>query len=316
MPGEPAVGPLRAERAPAAPLSRDARAGARRVAARAAATLLHAGAIALLLAHPPAEEQRAEPPAIPVELVSVPEAARDAASQPNRPPPPAQAPRVSGGDLDRAPGQPFDAAAPSSRNPAAAAPSPVTAPARSAQALEPTPQSEPPAPVAAPVLPPQPQEAVAEVEPAPVPPREMKDIVAEVAPAPLPRVNPTTPPHPPERSAALSPPQAPAQARRESERRGEGGGDRYLNAVRRDILRNRIYPPAARSLGLAGTAEYAMLLDRQGRLLRLRLLQSSGADILDKAGMGAIERSAPFRPLPPDIIGDEVELVVAVHMAP
>ncbi len=51
-------------------------------------------------------------------------------------------------------------------------------------------------------------------------------------------------------------------------------------------------------------------------VVRLRLLQSSGADILDKAGMGAIERSAPFRPLPPDILGDKVELVVAVHMAP
>lgn len=314
MPGKPTVDSLRAERAPAAPLSRDARAGGRRVAARGAAMLLHAGAIALLFAHPPAEEQRAEPPAIPVELVSMPEAPREAAPRPDRPPP-AHGPRVSGEDLDRTPGQSSVALAPSSRDPAPAAPPPVPTPARSAQALEPTPQSEPPAPVAAPMLPPQPQEAVAEVEPAPVPPPDMKDAVTGVEPAP-PRVKPTPPPHPPERTAALSPPPPPAQARRESERRGEGGGDRYLNAVRRDILRNRIYPPAARSLGLAGTAEYAMLLDRQGRLLRLHLLQSSGAEILDKAGMGAIERSAPFRPLPPDIIGDKVELVVAVHMAP
>lgn len=315
MPGEPAVGPLRAERAPAAPLARDARAGARRVAARSAAMLLHVGAIALLLAHPPAAEQRADPPAILVELVSMPEAPREAAPQPNRPPP-AEGPRVSGGDLDRTPGQPSVALAPSSRDSAPAAPSPAVAPARSAQALEPTTQSEPPAPVAAPVLPPQPQEAVAEAESALVPPPEMKDAVTGAEPEPLPRVKPTPSPHPPERNAALSPPPPPAQARSESERRGEGGGDRYLNAVRRDILRNRIYPPAARSLGLAGTAEYAVLLDRQGRLLRLRLLQSSGADILDKAGKGAIERSAPFGPLPPDIVGDKVELVVAVHMAP
>ena len=315
MPAEPAVGPLCAERAPAAPLSRDARAGARRVAARGAAMLLHAGAIALLLAHPPAEERRAEPPPIPVELVSTPEAPREPVTQPDRPPP-AHGPRVSGENLDRTPGQPSVAPAPSSHDPAPAAPPPVPAPGRSAQALEPTTQSEPSAPVAAPVLPPQPQEAVAEVASAPVPPPETKDAVAEVERAPPPRVKPTPPPHPPERTAALSPPPPSAQARSERERRGEGGADRYLNAVRRDILRNRIYPPAARLLGLAGTAEFAVLLDRQGRLLRLRLLQSSGAEILDKAGMGAIERSAPFRPLPPDIIGDKVELVVAVHMAP
>ena len=38
-------------------------------------------------------------------------------------------------------------------------------------------------------------------------------------------------------------------------------------------------------------AEYAALLDRRGRLFRLRLLRSSGTDILDNAGVAATERS-------------------------
>ena len=140
--------------------------------------------------------------------------------------------------------------------------------------------------------------------------------MAELAPAPQSRVKQPAPSPPRGRSAALPPSPLPDQTRTERQRPGESGGDRYLNTLRRDILRNRVYPPAARSLGLAGTAEYSMLLDRQGRLLRLRLLRSSGADVLDKAGMAAIERSAPFQPLPPDIIGDKVEVVVAVHLAP
>jgi len=59
-----------------------------------------------------------------------------------------------------------------------------------------------------------------------------------------------------------------------------------------------------------------VLVDRKGRLLRVRLLRSSGTDVLDKAGVEMIERSAPFRPLPPDIIGEVVDLVVTLHLAP
>ena len=97
---------------------------------------------------------------------------------------------------------------------------------------------------------------------------------------------------------------------------GKGNGDSFLNTMVDEILRNRFYPAAARSAGLSGTAQYAMLLNRQGRLMRLRLLRSSGSDILDKAGIEMIERSAPFHPLPPEIIGEVVDLIVTLHIAP
>lgn len=305
MPRDLAIAPVTAERAPVPPLSVDTEAGMRRAAARGAAMLLHAGAIALLLAHPPAEEQRAAQPAMPVELVSAAALERAAPPQPVRPPPPAIGPRVSGGDLDRAPGQASDAKTQPHPNPTAT-PEPPVADAAVAEQTPVVAGAAPPADVPAP-------NSVAAV---PVPPPEAKDATAELAPALQSRIEHPAPSPPSGRSAALSSPPPSDQTRTEHLRPGQSGGDRYLNTVRRDILRNRAYPPAARSLGLAGTAEYSMLLDRKGRLLRLRLLRSSGADILDKAGMAAIERSAPFQPLPPDIIGDKVEVVVAVHLAP
>lgn len=246
-----------------ASLSRDIWLDGCRAAALAAALLLHAGVFALLLVKLTAEEPSAEPPTIPVELVSVPEPQPKAKPEPQPTP---QVYRESGGDPDRAPGRSSDAAIPAHRE------------------LAPEPR---------PATPVQPAEASGPSSP------------TEPAARPLPVASPVPPP-----------PRPPAQARTQSVLRGEGGGNRYLNAVRDDILRNRIYPSLARSLGLVGTAEYELIVDRQGHLLQVRLLRSSGARILDQAGLEAIELSAPLRPLPPDIAGDTVGMVLVLYIGP
>ena len=261
--------------------SGDAHRTRRRAAAISAALLLHASLLAFLLLEPEKDEP---PPPIAVELVAAPPPQPSArpqaptASEPPATPAASASPRATGGPLEREVGQPPDVPAPTR-------PETVPEPAPSKARAEPAPPAAGDAATAALPL-----------------PSEAKPGTAHPAPAAA--------------RTAAAPPQPPARSRVESEAVGKGGGDRYLNTVRDEIERNRLYPPAARTLGLVGTAQYAMLVDRRGRLMRVRLLHSSGADILDKAGIEMIERSAPFQPLPPEIIGEVVDLVVTLRLAP
>ncbi|HEY6335913.1 MAG TPA: TonB family protein, partial [Alphaproteobacteria bacterium] len=160
--------------------------------------------------------------------------------------------------------------------------------------------------------------------PAPVPQQLVK--TPEPAPAPKPPAAPDkTPPQvaalPPSSSNKGQPALAPARpnedsspVRVESNMRGQGGGDRYLNELRDDIVSNLIYPNAAR--GESGVARYAMLVNRRGYLLQLRLVQTSGSTALDRAGMDAIQNTAPFRPLPPNIMGESIGIEAVLVISP
>jgi protein TonB len=280
MPDEPLAGYHSAERPKLAPLSDDAGAEPRRALATAAAFFVHAAAIALVLVKLPIAEPPAEPPPIPVEVVAEaapkPEAQAKPSPQPESSPQP-QVSRESGGDL--APGQaPVAAVTPIAR---------------------PVPKPRPPAPA-------QPLSAQ------PVPDLSSP---AEQSTVPVPA---ESAPPPSETEQALIPVPQPYPPLAEwpdtSPRRGEGGGDPYLNAVRDSVLRHFVYPSAANSAHVTGTAQYEITLDRQGRLLGVRLLQSSGNGILDEAGTESIEHAAPFGPLPSDVVGERVGLVFTFYM--
>ena len=49
------------------------------------------------------------------------------------------------------------------------------------------------------------------------------------------------------------------------------------------------YPHAARRRGYEGTVIMEVLVDREGRVEKLRVLESSGHDMLDRAAMGAVK---------------------------
>jgi protein TonB len=265
---------------PLAGAGRDRR---RRVVALAAAFALHALILAALILGPRDRAPPAPPPPIPVEIAVLPP------PKPRMPPPlpakaaPPQPPviRQSGGDSDKKAGE---------------------APA------EPAPRKLEPAEAPA-ATPPRPVEVAK--QPSPGLPAE-RSPAAEV---PLP-VAPPSPPPKPERSLAALPPSQhpPPQRPRESDLRGEGGGDRYLNAMRDQILANLIYPAAAREVGAAGVATYELAVDRTGRLMEAHLLRSSGFYALDQAGLNAIELSTPFRPLPAELGGPVVRMVLTLYM--
>jgi protein TonB len=135
----------------------------------------------------------------------------------------------------------------------------------------------------------------------------------------VPPVPPKKPPVPAARQTAIPvpapTPAAPTTLDADAER-GQGGGDRYLNAMRDDIRRHRVYPPTAELFRITGTATYDIAINRQGELLDARISKSSGYDILDRAGLQTIRLSAPFEPVPDDIPGDPIRLILRLSIGP
>jgi len=234
-----------------------------------AAIFLHVSAILSVLVEWPDMGRPIERLEIPVELVfETPPKAEESRETP----PPDE--RESGGDPNLARGRPAEIA------PQAAAPpeSPAAKPA------------ETPSPLA---------------EPAP------PDPVAEFAP-PLKKPAPPSPPIPPKPAEAppapAQQPTPPAQTTQAAPRQpsrlsmiGQGGGDVYLNQLHDLIEKQRSYPDIANPMRLSGVAVFELRLNRDGEIVSVILLRSTGAGPLDQEGVKIVRRSGPFPPVPVDI---------------
>lgn len=77
-----------------------------------------------------------------------------------------------------------------------------------------------------------------------------------------------------------------------------GGEDaRHSDAVsliRTSIERTKAYPAAARRRGIEGTATAEFAISGNGRPVNIRIVRSSGSQILDAAALETITRAAPF----------------------
>jgi periplasmic protein TonB len=94
-------------------------------------------------------------------------------------------------------------------------------------------------------------------------------------------------------------------------------GDPYLNRLMELIEAHRIYPRVTGQLGLLveGTTVYAILLDRSGSILDMRLQHSSGTTGIDSAAESMIRNSGPFPPIPAGY-PDRLPLQVTLHLVP
>jgi len=119
---------------------------------------------------------------------------------------------------------------------------------------------------------------------------------------------------------ARKPPRAkaarPATEAPDAARPGEGGGDRYLNQIRDEILSQSDYPAVADPMKLAGTARFEIVLNRAGALVAAKLVRTSGVGTLDDVGLGMIRRAAPFPPVPTDIPGEMIRLSLSLYLGP
>jgi protein TonB len=77
----------------------------------------------------------------------------------------------------------------------------------------------------------------------------------------------------------------------------------YLEAWRRKVERvgNLNYPEAAKERRLYGNLILHVAVRADGSLEDVRVLRSSGFDVLDEAAVRIVELAAPFAPFPPDI---------------
>jgi protein TonB len=73
------------------------------------------------------------------------------------------------------------------------------------------------------------------------------------------------------------------------------------------------YPAQAR--GVQGVVSLAVTIDRQGKIVSIKVVKSSGSTVLDAEALDMIKRAAPL-PLPPaDIADSDLSFVVPIRFA-
>ncbi|MCG6967445.1 MAG: TonB family protein [Chromatiaceae bacterium] len=221
--------------------------------------------------------------------------------------------------------------------PAVEQPRPLTLNLSAFQPPPPAPEVRPeverlPAPVV-PEPPPEPVEAVPEPEPEPVdPPPLVKPVepppvakkaaeprpppvVKKVAKAKANKPRPVDPVRPVERPVAAAAPVAvaPVVADRPlpvavavEERQ------HYLAALAAQINRSKFYPRASRRLGEEGLVVVHFVIQRNGELTDLQVMESSGSPRLDEAALKTLRRVTPFRPIPGRLGRDEWPISVPI----
>lgn len=223
--------------------------------------------------------------------------------------------------------------------PQAAAPeAPVDAPAPRPEAA-----SAPPAAQATPA------ESIASPIPeAPQPPASVGPVPAQTAAAPaqaapatpveptiesMPAVEPSLEPvsavavapidaseaiEPSEQIVARAPEVVPTETREpDSDANGASGSsqestDDYIVRLRAWLARHKEYPQAARQTEIQGTVRLYLVVDQAGNVRELRITQSSGSALLDRAAQQMVERAEPLPRMPATMQRNRLELIVPI----
>ena len=75
----------------------------------------------------------------------------------------------------------------------------------------------------------------------------------------------------------------------------------YKTALQAEIARHRSYPLMARRLRQEGTVAVGFVVQADGRLTAIELLESSGHQLLDEAALAAVREVGRFRPIPEEL---------------
>ena len=73
----------------------------------------------------------------------------------------------------------------------------------------------------------------------------------------------------------------------------------YFNKIKQSIESEWEYPELALRYGLQGKLSLEFTIAKDGQLAQLRLVRSSGSQLLDEEAIRAIKAAAPFPPIPP-----------------
>ena len=91
----------------------------------------------------------------------------------------------------------------------------------------------------------------------------------------------------------------------------KGVSDDYGDEIGAWIRRHMYYPEEAAKQGQDGPSHVHVVLDRQGRVKSVRLVDSSGSYLLDDATQGMF-RNARLPPVPPDMTGNSFDVDLTI----
>ncbi len=89
---------------------------------------------------------------------------------------------------------------------------------------------------------------------------------------------------------------------------------RYLDSWRRRVeaVGNRHYPEQARRQELFGSLRMMVALQPDGRVTTIRILESSGEPVLDRAAVDIVRQASPFDPFPREL-RDNVDILEIIR---
>ena len=90
------------------------------------------------------------------------------------------------------------------------------------------------------------------------------------------------------------------------------GGQKYIQGIKRNIIRSIKYPKEALKQGLEGVVKIELLILNDGSLSKSSIKESSGYDLLDKSTVNVIKRIAPFDAFPSDVGLQEVSVSIPI----
>lgn len=82
----------------------------------------------------------------------------------------------------------------------------------------------------------------------------------------------------------------------------------YLQHLKQKIQAVWIYPAVAARAGIGGSLLLEFSISKEGQLLGVTLLDSSGHTVLDESAMRAIRSAAPFFPFPPRLTAKRIRI--------
>ena len=87
----------------------------------------------------------------------------------------------------------------------------------------------------------------------------------------------------------------------------------YFNRIKQAIEQNWQYPELALRYGLQGRLSLEFAVGANGELEQLRIVRSSGSQLLDDEALRAIKAAAPFPPIPSWIKGNPLSISVTME---
>jgi len=87
----------------------------------------------------------------------------------------------------------------------------------------------------------------------------------------------------------------------------------YFNKIKQSIELQWEYPEVALRYGLQGRLSLELAIASNGQLERLRILRSSGSQVLDDEALRAIKAASPFPPIPPWIRSNPLSISASME---